>query len=240
MQQIPRLFVEEPLSDGACVALAPAQAHYLRHVLRLQPGAELRLLDDVSGEWAAELVAVSKKAMQARLIRHVAPREQAPDLWLLAAPIRPERFHWLAEKATEMGVRRFVPVLTERVNHARQNQARLRAHMIEAAEQCERTALPELMEPITLAALLDGWDSGRMLILADEAGGVPMPDINPSLPAAILIGPEGGFADAERARLLQLPQTRRITLGPRVLRADTAAVAAMAQFQLLTGMMGKD
>ncbi len=233
MQQIPRLFVEPRLSAGAEIPLSAQQGHYLQNVLRLQPGAELRLLDDQTGEWAAELAGSGRRQLTARLRQQVALREQVPDLWLLAAPIRPERFQWLAEKATELGVRRFAPVISQRVNHARQNPARLRAHMVEAAEQCERTALPELAEARPLVELLADWPAQRTLIFADEAGGESMAAIRPAPAAAILIGPEGGFTDAERQTILRLPQARRLTLGPRVLRADTAAIAAIAQFQLL-------
>ena len=238
MRQIPRLFVDEALSAGADVLLAAEQAHYLRAVLRLLPGAPLHLFDDLSGEWLAEVAEVSKRRVVAGVRELLRPREAVPDLWLLAAPIRAERFQWVAEKATELGVARFVVVRTERVNHGRQNPARLRAHMIEAAEQCGRTALPELGGPVALAELLADWPGERALYFADEEGGQPMAAFRAVVPAAILIGPEGGFSPAERARLLALPQVRRLALGPRILRADTAAVAAIAQFQLLSGESG--
>lgn len=235
MQQIPRLFVSAPLSRAAQVQFDARQAHYLQTVLRLGAGAPLRLLDDATGEWEAVLAEVSRRRVVATVGARLRPRELAPDLWLLAAPLRPERFQWLAEKATELGVRRFGPVRTERVNHARQNPDRLRAHMVEAAEQCERTALPELTDLRNLADLLADWPPDRLLLFADEEGGQPMPDLAPRLPAAILIGPEGGFTAAERAALLRQPQTRRLSLGANILRADTAAVAAIAQFQLVVG-----
>lgn len=235
MQQIPRLFVDTPLAAGAQVVFARTQAHYLQTVLRLGVGAAVCLLDDRTGEWAAELAEVSRRHVVACVQQQLRRREVVPDLWLLAAPLRPERFQWLAEKATELGVRRFVPVRTARVNHARQNPARLRAHMVEAAEQCERTALPELAELLPLSEILASWPAGRQLLFADEEGGLPMPRLAPALPAAILIGPEGGFTDSERQLLLQQPQTRRLSLGANILRADTAAVAAIAQLQLLVG-----
>lgn len=234
MRQIPRLFIDTPLGPGD-LQLEGAQAHYLTAVLRLQPGAEVRLFDDRTGEWAATVGPVGKRRLVLTVRQQVAPREVGPDLWLAAAPIRPERFQWIAEKATELGVARLVPVLTERTNFHRQNAARLRAHMVEAAEQCGRTALPELAAPVALPDLLAGWPDKRMLVMADEAGGAPATRLGLALPAAVLIGPEGGFTEAERQAVLAVPGIRRLSLGPRVLRADTAAVAALAQLLLVAG-----
>lgn len=234
MRQIPRLFVEAPLAPGERV-LAGAQAHYLAAVLRLRAGAEVRLFDDSTGEWAATLTQLGKRQVVLMVGQRIAPRETPPNLWLLAAPIRPERFQWVAEKATELGVARLVPVLTERTSFGRQNLQRLRAHMIEAAEQCGRTALPELAASIALPALLAGWPADRILVFADEAGGAPATSLGLRWPAALLIGPEGGFSEAERQALLAVPNVRRLSLGPRVLRADTAAVAGLAQLLLVLG-----
>ena len=235
MRQIPRLFVDVPLSAGAEFELEGGQVHYLATVLRLDQGAELRLLDDRTGEWAAEVADVGRRRVRVRVGAMIRGRQETPDLWLLAAPIKPDRFEWIVEKATELGVRRIVPVLTERTNHARLKPERLRAHMVEAAEQCGRTALPELADAVKLSVLLAGWDAGRALLFADEEGGAAMDALKPSTPAAILIGPEGGFSPAERSAVLALPQARRLALGPRILRADTAVVAAIAQFQLSGG-----
>ncbi len=235
MRQIPRLFVDRLLEAGAEFELEGGQVHYLATVLRLDRGAELRLLDDRTGEWAAEVADVGRRRVSVRVGAMIRGREETPDLWLLAAPIKPDRFEWIVEKATELGVRRIVPVLTERTNHARLKPERLRAHMVEAAEQCGRTALPELADAVKLPALLAGWDAGRALLFADEEGGAAMDALKPSTPAAILIGPEGGFSPAERSAVLALPQARRLALGPRILRADTAVVAAIAQFQLSGG-----
>jgi 16S rRNA (uracil1498-N3)-methyltransferase len=232
MRQIPRLFVGTRLEGGAVIELEAPQAHYLAAVLRLDRGAELRLLDDLTGEWAAEVAEAGRRRVTVRVGAMIRGRETVPDLWLLTAPIRAERFEWIVEKATELGVRRVVPVLTERVNHARLKPERLRAHMVEAAEQCGRTALPELAEAVKLQALLEGWPEERMLLFADEEGGADMAALRPRCPAAILVGPEGGFSAAERAAVKALPQARALGLGPRVLRADTAVVAAIAQFQL--------
>lgn len=231
MRQIPRLFVGFQLSEGLVAPLPAAQTHYLATVLRLQPGAELRLLDDRTGEWAAIIEAAGRRDVTVRVGAMIRGREQVPDLWLLAAPIRPERFAWTVEKATELGVARVVPVLTERTQHARKKAERLRAHMVEAAEQCGRTALPRLADPVRLTDLLAGWDPARALLFADEEGGAPMAAVVAPPPAAILIGPEGGFSAAERVMLRANPSGRRLSLGPRILRADTAAVVAIAQWQ---------
>ncbi len=236
MRQIPRLFVEARLEGGAEIALADSHAHYLATVLRLDRGAELRLLDDLTGEWAAAISDVGRRRVTVRVGAMIRGRETVPDLWLLTAPIRPERFEWIVEKATELGVRRIVPVLTARTNHARLKPERLRAHMVEAAEQCGRTALPELAEAVKLDALLKGWDPGRVLLFADEEGGADMATLKPKCPAAILIGPEGGFSAEERSAILSLTAAKRLGLGPRILRADTAVVAAIAQFQLSGGL----
>lgn len=235
MRQIPRLFVDTPLSEGAAVLLEGGQAHYLGTVLRLGGGAPVDLFDDRTGDWSAAIETVTKRALVLRVEVLLRPRETVPDLWLLTAPIRRERFAWIVEKATELGVARIQPVLTERANRERMKPERLRAHMVEAAEQCERTALPELCEAAGLKALLADWPADRALIFADEEGGVPMAAMAPATPAAILIGPEGGFSDLERGIILAVPSARRLTLGPRILRADTAVVAAIAQFQAVAG-----
>jgi 16S rRNA (uracil1498-N3)-methyltransferase len=233
MRQIPRLFVGARLEAGAELELEAGQAHYLATVLRLDRGGELRLLDDRTGEWAAEIVEAGRRRVTVRVGGMIRGRETVPDLWLLTAPVRPERFEWIVEKATELGVRRVVPVLTERVNHGRLKPDRLRAHMVEAAEQCGRTALPELAEAVKLEVLLAGWPEERMLLFADEEGGADMAALTPRCPAAILVGPEGGFSAAERAAVRAVPGARALGLGPRILRADTAVVAAIAQFQLV-------
>lgn len=223
---LPRLFVDQPLSPGATLILEGAPANYLVNVLRLGPGAEVKLFDDRTGEWLAEIAEAGKKRVALTLNRHLRDREPVPDLWLLFAPIKRGRIDWLVEKATELGVARLVPVVTRRTIVERLNLDRLRAHIVEAAEQCERTALAELAEPQKLATLLAAWPVERILYFADEAGGEPLEPA--SGPAAILIGPEGGFTDEERAAIRALPQARPVSLGPRILRADTAALAAVA------------
>jgi 16S rRNA (uracil1498-N3)-methyltransferase len=226
----PRLFIEAPLALGAELRIDGGQAHYLLSVMRLKAGDPLRLFDDQTGEWLAHSRHQGKRDLVVEVTGHLGEREQVPDLWLCAAPIKKGRIDWMAEKACELGVARLVPVLTRRTVVDRLNLERLRAHMIEAAEQCGRTALPALAEPVKLAALLRHWQPDRALFFADEAGGAPALDAmraHPG-PAAILIGPEGGFDDAERAAIRALPQAVGIALGPRILRADTAAAAAVA------------
>ncbi|MEA3053247.1 MAG: rRNA (uracil1498-N3)-methyltransferase [Sphingomonadales bacterium] len=222
---LPRLFVDQPLAQGAALTLEGAAANYLGNVLRLGAGAQVKLFDDRTGEWLAEIREAGKKRLTLAVGERLRGREAVPDLWLLFAPIKRGRIDWLVEKATELGVARLVPVLTRRTIVDRLNLERLRAHVVEAAEQCERTALPELTAPHKLENILASWPAERTLFFADEAGGEPL---RPAPgPAAILIGPEGGFADEERAAIRALPQARPISLGPRILRADTAALAAV-------------
>jgi 16S rRNA (uracil1498-N3)-methyltransferase len=220
---LPRLFVDQALDEGASVTV---DGTYLGAVLRLGPGDRVKLFDDRGGEWLAEIAEAGKKRATLTVGAHLRPREAVPDLWLLFAPVKRGRIDWLVEKATELGVARLQPVVTRRTIVERLNLERLRAHAVEAAEQCERTALPELAEPRKLEAVLKDWPAGRALFFADEGGGEPfVPDPGP---AAILIGPEGGFTEEERAAIRVLPQARPVSLGPRILRAETAALAAVA------------
>jgi 16S rRNA (uracil1498-N3)-methyltransferase len=230
---VPRLFVGETLAQGLSLTLEGGPANYLGNVLRLGPGARVKLFDDVTGEWLAEIAEAGRKRVTLAVGERLREREPVPDLWLLFAPIKRGRIDWLVEKATELGVARLVPILTRRTVVDRLNLERLRAHVVEAAEQCGRTALAELSEPQRLAALLAAWPPERTLFFADEAGGEPLSAEGG--PAAILIGPEGGFADEERAAIRALPQARRVGLGPRILRADTAALAAVALWMRRAG-----
>lgn len=237
---LPRLFVEQPLAQDAVVELDGPAANYLGAVLRLGTGDSVKLFDDCSGEWLAEVIDAGKRRMSLCIVRKLREREQVPDLWLLFAPIKRGRIDWLVEKATELGVARLVPVITQRTIVDRVNIARLRAHAIEAAEQCDRTALPALDDPQKLERLLADWPSDRALLFADEAGGEPLvraAEIRG--PAAILIGPEGGFTDAERDRIRAVPRARAVSLGPRILRADTAALAAISLWMATSGDWGK-
>ncbi len=232
---LPRLFVEEKLSPGAIHTLEGAAANYLAAVLRLQPGARVKLFDDRTGEYLAEIREAGKRKVVLVVGERSRPREPVPDLWLLFAPIKRGRVDWLVEKATELGIARLQPVLTRRTIVDRLNLERLRAHVVEATEQCERTALPELSEPLKLEALLKDWPANRFLYFADETGGEPFPANAAAGPSAILIGPEGGFTDEERDRIRALPNARPIGLGPRILRADTAAIAAIALWMSAAG-----
>lgn len=236
----PRLFVESVLHGGATVELPPPAAHYLAQVMRRGPGDPVRLFDDRTGEWLARIVESGRKRVIVAVEDRLSEREAVPDLWLCAAPIRKGRVDWVAEKACELGVARLIPVLTSRAVVDKVNAERLRAHMIEAAEQCERTALPELAEMRRLDDLLKVWPADRALVFADEEGGAPFVEavLASGARAAILIGPEGGFDPAERERILAMPQTVRVSLGPRVLRADTAAVAAVSLWMAAKGDWG--
>ncbi len=230
----PRLFVDLDLAIAGVVTLPPPASHYLAGVMRRAAGDSVRLFDDRSGEWHGVVVEPNRKAMTVRLVERLSPREAVPDLWLCAAPLKRGRIDWVAEKACELGIARFVPVLTARTIVDKLNLDRLRAHMVEAAEQCGRTALPTLAEPVALAKLLAGWEPDRALIFADETGGEPLAAAVKPGPAAILIGPEGGFTPDERAAIRALPPAVPVSLGPRILRADTAAVAAIAVWQAMT------
>ena len=232
---LPRLYVEQFLTEDAGLTLEGPPANYLANVLRLTAGAQVKLFDDRTGEWLAEIAEAGRKRVSLRIVRHLHPREAVPDLWLLFAPIKRGRIDWLVEKATELGAARLVPVTTARTIVERINLERLRAHAIEAAEQCERTALPELAEPVKLGALLRDWPAERTLYFADEGGGEPALAAVAPGPSALLIGPEGGFTDYERAAVRALPQAKAVSLGPRILRADTAAIAALALWMAAAG-----
>ncbi|WP_242097808.1 MULTISPECIES: 16S rRNA (uracil(1498)-N(3))-methyltransferase [unclassified Sphingomonas] len=232
----PRLFVASPLSLGALALDGPA-AHYLAGVMRMRVGDPVKLFDGETGEWLGVAQSVGRRDLVLDVTERLRPREPVPDLWLCAAPLKKGRVDWLAEKACELGVARLVPTLTRRTVIDKPNTERLRAHMIEAAEQCGRTAVPDCAEPVKLGALLRDWPAERALFFADETGGLPalaaMRD-RPG-PAAILIGPEGGFDDDERAAIRACPAAIGIGLGPRILRADTAAAAAVSLWMAAAG-----
>jgi 16S rRNA (uracil1498-N3)-methyltransferase len=232
---LPRLFVPAPLAQGAELQLEGAPANYLGNVLRLGAGDAVKLFDNRTGEWLAEITEAGKRRLTVRIVRHLRPREPVPDLWLLFAPLKRGRIDMLVEKATELGVARLVPVITARTIVDRVKHDRLAAHMIEAAEQCERTALPELVDAVKLDALLSSWPPERMLLFADESGGEPLIGIATPGPSAILIGPEGGFTDVEGAAIRAHPAARAISLGPRILRAETAAIAACTLWMAAAG-----
>lgn len=224
----PRLFVDMPLGPDAAPVIEGAAAHYLLHVMRLKVGDPILLFDNRSGEWLGTIAEAGKRAATIRIDRQMRPIETVPDLWLCFAPVKKARLDWIIEKATELGVARLQPVITERTIVERVKQERLEAQIIEACEQCGRTALPELAEPVKLPQLLQGWPAARVLLFADEEGGAPFETVTAPAPAAILTGPEGGFTAREREALLASVAVTRISLGPRTLRAETAAIAAIS------------
>lgn len=230
-----RLFVEQPLGPGQGIALSQAQAHYLINVMRLGIGAGIELFNGRDGAWLAHLTQAGKRAAMAECAQQCAPQRDPPDLWLVFAPIKKARTDFIVEKAAELGIARILPVQTEFTNAERIRQDRLQAHAVEAAEQCGGTHVPEVAPLAPLARLLADWPADRALIWADEALAGKTPAKLPPAPAAILIGPEGGFSPAERARLAALPVIHPVTLGPRILRADTAAVAAITLWQAARG-----
>ncbi|GAA4023283.1 16S rRNA (uracil(1498)-N(3))-methyltransferase [Sphingomonas swuensis] len=229
---MPRLFVEQPLAADHAVLLEGKPAHYLANVLRLGEGAELLLFDGASGEWRASIEAAAKKRLVLRVTEQVRAAETLPPLTLAFAMIKRAPVEWLVEKATELGVARLQPVVTQRTVVERFNPERLRAIAIEAAEQCGRTRLPEIGEPVKLAALL-GVHEGALLF-ADETGGAPMASVLVPGPATILIGPEGGFTPDERTAILGAGAVG-VGLGPRILRAETAALAAVSLYMAGAG-----
>ena len=224
----PRLFIDLPLEPEAAPVVDGSAAHYLLGVMRLKVGDPVLIFDNRSGEWLAVIADAAKRSLTLRIERQVRAIEQVPDLWLCFAPVKKARLDWIIEKATELGVARLQPVITERTIVERVKSERLEAQIVEACEQCGRTALPTLAEPVKLPQLLKNWPSGRALLFADEAGGVSLAGIDAPPPAAILVGPEGGFTPRERELLIAHAAVRRIALGPRILRAETAAIAAIS------------
>ena len=233
----PRLFVAETLAAGAAVRIEGNPAHYLARVMRVAPGDIVILCDDVTGEWAARVTDAGKRDVVLEVTDHLREHEAVPDLWLCPALLKKDRFDLILEKATELGAARIQPLLIRRCVADKLNLERARAITTEAAEQCARTALPGLAEPVKLDALLAGWPEGRALFFADENGGEPATAAFKAHkgPAAILTGPEGGFDEAERAAIRAHSAARAITLGPRILRGETAAIAALAAWMATAG-----
>jgi 16S rRNA (uracil1498-N3)-methyltransferase len=231
-KSLPRLFVRAALHEGAAVELDAAQANYLGNVLRLGTGREVLLFDGASGEWLARIVQGGKKRMTLAVERRTKPLEQVPDLTLAFAPVKRAQVDWLAEKATELGIRHLQPVITQRTVVERVKLERLESIAIEAAEQCGRTLLPTIAEPVSLAAFLTSVPA--TLYVADETGGAPAATAFEPGPATILTGPEGGFTPEERDRILAAGATG-VGLGPRSLRAETAALAAVSLYMAAAG-----
>jgi len=231
-----RLYVDQPLGEAQSVALSRDQAHYLFGVMRLKVGAPVALFNGLDGEWQSEVIEAGKRKGILICRSQSAPQHNPPDLWLLFAPIKKARTDFIVEKATEMGASRICPIQTDFTNAERIRRERLQAHAVEAAEQCGGTFVPPVDELTTLSKCLDTWSKDRSLMFCDEvlAGkSQPIPR-NPGA-WAILIGPEGGFSEAERTRLKKLKSSHSVSLGPRILRADTAVVAALTLWQLNVG-----
>lgn len=233
----PRLFVEQPLALGDHVTIEGNQAHYLSKVMRVSPDDAVILCDDITGEWATRVLGAEKRSVGLEVVEHLRERESVPDFWLCPAMLKKDRFDLVLEKATELGVARVQPVLTRRCVADKLNADRADTIVTEAAEQCARTALPEIGSLVKLEALLSEWPEGRALFFADEEGGETAADAFcfHEGPAALLTGPEGGFDDAERAMIRAHPEAKPITLGPRILRGETAAIAATAVWMAEAG-----
>lgn len=238
MKTTPRLHVEAELAAGRGIPLGREQAHYLTGVLRLVPGDPVRIFNGRDGEWLAYLTTAAKKGASLRCERRVADAVPPPDIDYLFAPLKHARLDYAVQKATELGARRLCPVITARTVAGRVNLERMRANAVEAAEQCNLVWVPEVMEPRKLDRVLAQWEKGRALVYCDETAAIadPLAALRPlRAPAALLVGPEGGFTDQERALLKSLPFVTAISLGPRILRADTAGVAALALMQAVIG-----
>lgn len=238
-----RLYVDHPLGQGQTIPLERPQAHYLFGVMRLEAGAELLLFNGRDGEWRCEVAQAGKRGGLLVCREQTSPQAAPPDLWLVFAPVKKARTDFIVEKAVEMGVRRLVPVQSDFTNSERIRADKQRAHAIEAAEQCGATFVPEVADIQKLSRLLDHWPTERRLLFCDEARAGGSSALASLLalqeagrgPWAILIGPEGGFSEAERARLHSFDFTHPVALGPRILRAETAAVAALTLWQATLG-----
>ncbi len=239
---LPRLYVYNDLSAQAEVILVDDQAHYLAHVMRVRIGDKVRLFNGRQGEWLASVASISKKAVGLTAIEQTRPQSTTPDLWLCCAPIKKNHFDFMIEKATELGVSAIQPVLTDRTQIRDVNIERLQTLAIEAAEQSERLTIPDIKPVMTLKTLISGWSIDRNLIVGAESGEALAPALAFTQAhmkkAAILIGPEGGFTEDEFSHLRQMQNTLMLRLGPRILRADTAAIAALTLWQSALGDWG--
>ena len=237
-----RLHLDTPLQTAMSLQLPEAQSHFLAHVLRAKPGECLRLFNGRDGEWRATITAIAKRGVTLSIDGQTRVQDTSPDLWLLLAPIKKTPLDYIVQKATELGIARLQPVITRRTIVGRVNSDRMRANAIEAAEQSERLSVPLINEPITLDKLIAEWDATRQLMFCDEGrearaarGALASA---PKSPWAILTGPEGGFDPAEREMLRVQSFVMPVSLGPRIMRADTAALAAIAVWQSTLGDWG--
>lgn len=233
----PRLFVDAPIAMGMPVRIDGSQAHYLSKVMRVVAGSVVILCDDATGEWATEVLEAGKRHVVLDPREKLREREAVPDFWLCPALLKKDRFDLVLEKATELGVAAIHPLVTRRCVADKLNAERARMIVTEAAEQCARTALPAIAEPVKLDRLLADWPADRALFFADELGGAIAAEAfsEHKGPAALLVGPEGGFDDAERAAIRTHPTARAITLGPRILRGETAAITATGLWMATCG-----
>src|SRR5665213_1540816 len=240
----PRVYLDCPLAAGLAVSFDRGQANYLQNVLRLGHGDELLLFNGRDGEWQARLAVAGKRALTAVIGARMREQPRPSDLHFLFAPLKHARLDYLVQKAVEMGASRLQPVITRHTQVARVNLDRMRANVIEAAQQCGILTVPEVTDPVTFKMLIEQAEPERLLVFCDEDTEVKDPigalgAARAHMPVAVLVGPEGGFAEDERAALLKLPNVIRIALGPRILRADTAAVAALALVQAVMGDWSK-
>lgn len=235
----PRLWVADPLAPAAELTLSANQANYLRNVLRLEPGDPVLVFNGRDGEWRSVLASAGKRATTLRLEAQIRPQTPAGDLHYCFAPLKHARLDYMVQKAVELGASRLQPVLTRHTQVSRVNTDRMQANAVEAAEQCGILSLPGIGEPVSLQQWIAGREPDRLLVFCDEAAAIADPvaalRAQPPGPRALLIGPEGGFSEDERAALLRMPNTVRLALGPRILRADTAAVAALTLVQSVLG-----
>lgn len=233
-RSLPRLFVRQPLAPGVTVELDKGQANYLGNVLRLNSGAELLVFDGFSGEWLARIAETGKKRMSLAVEELTRETESIPDIWLAFAPVKRAQTDWLVEKATELGAARLIPVLTQRTIAERVKLERLETIAIEASEQCGRTRIPEIVAPVPLRRFVAELGEERNFYFADEGGGEPAAGTFAEGPGLILVGPEGGFTEEERA-FVRKSGASAISLGPRILRAETAALAALSAYMAIVG-----
>jgi len=240
MANLIRLFIDGALATGNQLDLREDQAHYVNNVMRLQAEDRVAVFNGCDGEWQARIVSARKKKCLIEVEDKTRDQDGCPDLWLVFAPIKKQRMDFIVEKATELGVAALVPVITQRTITSRINTERLHAQVIEASEQCERLNIPAIKEAVSLAQLIKDWPQERRLFVLNEQGGAPainlgLQNADSREPAAILVGPEGGFDPSELDLLLKLPFVTPLSIGPRILRADTAALAALSCWQSVLG-----